>query len=131
MDSLSTALQGVQRGQASLDSLARPIGAFSSTLDAVAVRNGKTIKGDILTAYMVKAKPAGAKPAEAKSATQAKRPAPAGTGKPPATPAARADRAGEGCCARKRVSPRGIRRGCERSALRLLLNPKRRKQCRA
>jgi len=56
--------------------------------NAVAVRNGKTIKADILTAYMVKTKPAEAKPAEAKSATQAKRPAPAGTGKPPATPAA-------------------------------------------
>ncbi len=56
--------------------------------NAVAVRNGKTIKADILTAYMVKAKPAEAKPAEAKSATQAKRPAPAGTGKPPATPVA-------------------------------------------
>jgi lipopolysaccharide export system protein LptA len=51
--------------------------------NAVAVRNGKTIKGDILTAYMVKTKPA-----EAKPGTQAKRPAPAGTGKPPATPAA-------------------------------------------
>ena len=51
--------------------------------NAVAVRNGKTMKADILTAYMVKTKPA-----EAKSATQAKRPAPAGTGKPPATPAA-------------------------------------------
>ena len=38
MDSLSTALLGVQRGRASLDSLARPIGAFSSTLDAVAAR---------------------------------------------------------------------------------------------
>jgi lipopolysaccharide export system protein LptA len=56
--------------------------------NAVAVRNGKTIKGDILTAYMVKTKPAEGKPAEAKSATQAKRPAPAGTGKPQATPAA-------------------------------------------
>ena len=56
--------------------------------NAVAVRNGKTIKADILTAYMVKTKPAEAKPAEAKSATQAKRPAPAGTGKPAATPAA-------------------------------------------
>jgi lipopolysaccharide export system protein LptA len=56
--------------------------------NAVAVRNGKTIKADILTSYMVKTKPAEAKPAEAKSATQAKRPAPAGTGKPPATPAA-------------------------------------------
>ena len=51
--------------------------------NAVAVRNGKTIKADILTAYMVKTKPA-----DVKSATQAKRPAPAGTGKPPATPAA-------------------------------------------
>lgn len=38
MDSLSTALQGVQRGQASLDSLARPIGAFSSTLNEVVTR---------------------------------------------------------------------------------------------
>ena len=56
--------------------------------NAVAVRNGKTIKGDILTAYMVKTKPTEGKPAEAKSATQARRPAPAGTGKPPATPAA-------------------------------------------
>jgi lipopolysaccharide export system protein LptA len=51
--------------------------------NAVAVRNGKTIKADILTAYMVKTKPADVKPG-----TQAKRPAPAGTGKPPATPAA-------------------------------------------
>src|SRR5438094_5149486 len=51
--------------------------------NAVAVRNGKTIKGDILTAYMVKTKPA-----EAKPGTQAKRPAPAGTGKLPTTPAA-------------------------------------------
>ncbi|HEY2446607.1 MAG TPA: MMPL family transporter [Rhizomicrobium sp.] len=38
MDSLSTALAGVTRGQASLDSLARPIAAFSSTLDAVVAR---------------------------------------------------------------------------------------------
>jgi len=51
--------------------------------NAVAVRDGKTIKADILTAYMVKTKPADVKPG-----TQAKRPAPAGTGKPPATPAA-------------------------------------------
>jgi lipopolysaccharide export system protein LptA len=51
--------------------------------NAVAVRNGKTIKADILTAYMVKTRPA-----EAKSATQGKRPAPAGAGKPPATPVA-------------------------------------------
>jgi lipopolysaccharide export system protein LptA len=55
--------------------------------NAVAIRNGKTIKADILTAYMVKTKPAEAKP-ETKSATQGKRPAPAGGGKPPATPAA-------------------------------------------
>jgi lipopolysaccharide export system protein LptA len=56
--------------------------------NAVAVRNGKTIKADILTSYMVKTKPADAKPAETKSAMPAKRPAPAGTGKPAATPAA-------------------------------------------
>src|SRR5205807_5569336 len=52
--------------------------------NAVAIRNGKTIKADILTAYMVKTKPADAKPGETKSATQTKRPAPAGAGKPPA-----------------------------------------------
>ena len=63
--------------------------------NAVAVRNGKTIKGDILTAYMVKTKPAEAKPAETKSAAQGKRPAPAGTGKPPATPAAASAGAGK------------------------------------
>src|SRR5207302_2480903 len=56
--------------------------------NAVAIRNGKTIKADILTSYMVKTKPADAKPGETKSATQTKRPAPAGAGKPPATPAA-------------------------------------------
>jgi lipopolysaccharide export system protein LptA len=56
--------------------------------NAVAVRNGKTIKADILTSYMVKTKPADAKPAETKSAMPGKRPAPAGTGKPAATPAA-------------------------------------------
>ena len=56
--------------------------------NAVAIRNGKTIKADILTSYMVKTKPADAKPGETKSVTSAKRPAPAGTGKPPATPAA-------------------------------------------
>ena len=51
--------------------------------NGVAVRNGKTIKADILTAYMVKTKPA-----EAKPGTPAKRPASAGSGKPPPTPAA-------------------------------------------
>ncbi|MGH6876111.1 MAG: MMPL family transporter [Rhizomicrobium sp.] len=38
MDSLAIALQGVQRGQATLQSLARPITAFSSTLSDVAAQ---------------------------------------------------------------------------------------------
>lgn len=40
MDSLSTALEGVERGQATMQSLARPIEAFSDTLSRVAT--GKT-----------------------------------------------------------------------------------------
>jgi lipopolysaccharide export system protein LptA len=51
--------------------------------DAVATRNGKTIKADILTAYVVKTKPAGAKtPAHAGKAP------PPQSGKPSPTPAA-------------------------------------------
>jgi lipopolysaccharide export system protein LptA len=56
--------------------------------DAVAIRNGKTIKADILTAYMVKtapgqakpgqAKPGQAKPGQAKAGAPAARPAPGG-----------------------------------------------------
>jgi len=64
--------------------------------NAVAVRNGKTIKADILTAYMVKTKPADVKPGNAGEAGPPRRgpekppatPAAAGTGKLPATPAA-------------------------------------------
>jgi lipopolysaccharide export system protein LptA len=51
--------------------------------NAVAVRNGKTIKADILTAYMVKTKPADSKT----PARPAKAP-PAQSGKPSPTPAA-------------------------------------------
>jgi membrane fusion protein (multidrug efflux system) len=51
--------------------------------NAVAVRNGKTIKADILTAYMVKSKPADSKT----PARPAKAP-PAQSGKPSPTPAA-------------------------------------------
>jgi lipopolysaccharide export system protein LptA len=66
--------------------------------DAVAIRNGKTIKADILTAYMVKTAPGQAKPGQAKAgqakAGQAKsggsaRPAPggaSGSGPEPAKP---------------------------------------------
>lgn len=50
--------------------------------DAIATRTGKTVKGDILTAYMVKSAPAGAKPAAA-----AARPGPKGA-KPAAAHAA-------------------------------------------
>ena len=53
--------------------------------NAVAVRNGKTIKADILTAYMVKTKPADGKSA----ARPVKAPAPQGA-KPSATPVAAA-----------------------------------------
>jgi hypothetical protein len=76
--------------------------------NAVAVRNGKTIKADILTAYMVKTKPADVKPG-----TQAKRPAPAGTGKPPATPAA----AGTGNYRRARELPIRKSAGSTRKAM--------------
>ena len=55
--------------------------------NAVAIRNGKTIKGDILTAYLVKTAPGPAKPGQAKAGAQGGRPAPA-PGKPPVTPAA-------------------------------------------
>lgn len=51
--------------------------------DAVAIRNGKTIKGDILTAYMVKNPPD-----QAKSAAPTGRPPTAKSSKPTATPAA-------------------------------------------
>ncbi len=62
--------------------------------DAVAIRNGKTIKADILTAYMVKtapgqAKPGQAKPGQAKAGAPAARPAPgalSGSGPEPAKP---------------------------------------------
>ena len=50
--------------------------------DAVAVRNGKTIKADVLTAYMVKSAPA-----PAKGGPPGGRP-PAASGKPAVTPAA-------------------------------------------
>jgi lipopolysaccharide export system protein LptA len=51
--------------------------------DAVAIRNGKTIRGDVLTAYMVKSAPGQAKPA-----ASAGRPPAARGEKPAATPAA-------------------------------------------
>jgi lipopolysaccharide export system protein LptA len=51
--------------------------------DAVAIRNGKTIKGDILTAYMVKNTPD-----QAKSKAPTGRPPAAKPSKPAATPAA-------------------------------------------
>jgi len=51
--------------------------------NAVAIRNGKTIKGDVLTAYMVKTAPA-----QAKAGAQGGRPVPAA--KLPVTPAASA-----------------------------------------
>jgi lipopolysaccharide export system protein LptA len=65
--------------------------------DAVAIRNGKTIKADILTAYMVKtapgqakpgqAKPGQAKPGQAKAGAPAAQPAPgAVSGSAPAKP---------------------------------------------
>jgi lipopolysaccharide export system protein LptA len=54
--------------------------------DAVATRDGRTIKADILTAYMVKT-PAGQGQAPAKSGKPAAAPT-AEAGKPPATPAA-------------------------------------------
>jgi len=50
--------------------------------DAVAIRNGRTIKGDVLTAYMVKTAPG-----QAKAGAQGGRPVRA-PGKPPVTPAA-------------------------------------------
>lgn len=50
--------------------------------DAVAVRAGKTVKADILTAYMVKSAPPGAKPPAAAAKTGSK------GNKPAATPAA-------------------------------------------
>jgi lipopolysaccharide export system protein LptA len=53
--------------------------------DAVAIRNGKTIKADILTAYMVKTAPGQAKPGQAKPG-QAK-PGQAKAGAPVARPA--------------------------------------------
>jgi lipopolysaccharide export system protein LptA len=51
--------------------------------NAVAIRNGKTIKGDVLTTYLVKTAPA-----QAKAGVQGGRPVPAA--KPPVTPAASA-----------------------------------------
>jgi len=51
--------------------------------DAVAIRNGKTIKADILTAYMVKTAPGQAKPAAASG-----RQPPTKSGKPSPIPAA-------------------------------------------
>jgi lipopolysaccharide export system protein LptA len=61
--------------------------------DAVAIRNGKTIKGDILTAYMVKTVPGQGKAGQAKAGTGGARPVPgtgSGSGRaiPPITPAA-------------------------------------------
>jgi lipopolysaccharide export system protein LptA len=50
--------------------------------DAVAIRNGKTIKADILTAYVVKNAPA-----QGKAPPQRARPAPGKGGKPQPTPA--------------------------------------------
>src|SRR5712692_9225439 len=55
--------------------------------DAVAIRNGKTIKADILTAYMVKTAPEQGKPGPAVPAASGARPAPA-PAKPPVSPAA-------------------------------------------
>src|SRR5205823_12633290 len=51
--------------------------------DAVAIRNGKTIKADILTAYMVKTAPGQAKPGAAAGRQPAAKP-----GKPAPTPVA-------------------------------------------
>jgi lipopolysaccharide export system protein LptA len=52
--------------------------------DAVAIRNGRTIKGDVLTAYMVKTAPGQGKPVPGQD-----KPVPAAVhGKPPVTPAA-------------------------------------------
>jgi lipopolysaccharide export system protein LptA len=51
--------------------------------NAVAIRNGKTIKADILTAYMVKTKPA-----DGKAAAHAGKAPPPQSGKPSPTPAA-------------------------------------------
>jgi lipopolysaccharide export system protein LptA len=53
--------------------------------DAVAIRNGKTIKADILTAYMVKTAPGQGKTGQAKAGAPGARPVPA---KAPITPAA-------------------------------------------
>ncbi|HEY8874311.1 MAG TPA: LptA/OstA family protein, partial [Stellaceae bacterium] len=60
--------------------------------DAVAIRNGKTIKADILTAYMVKtapgqAKPGQTKPGQAKAGAPAARPAPGAVSGPAPAPA--------------------------------------------
>ena len=52
--------------------------------DAVAVRNGKTLKANILTAYMIKGQPGETKPGETKPAAA---PVPARAGKPPAAAA--------------------------------------------
>lgn len=70
--------------------------------NAVAVRNGKTIKADILTAYMVKTKPADAKGA----ARPAKVPAPQGA-KPSATPVAAAGMPGASDSKISRVDAQG------------------------
>ncbi len=61
--------------------------------DAVAIRNGKTIKADILTAYMVKTAPGQAKAGQAKAGAPGARPVPGvvsgpGPAKPPVTQAA-------------------------------------------
>jgi lipopolysaccharide export system protein LptA len=55
--------------------------------DAVAVHNGRTVKADILTAYMVKNAPPGQPPAPGKPPAPPK-PAPPAPGKPGAPPAA-------------------------------------------
>jgi lipopolysaccharide export system protein LptA len=55
--------------------------------NAVAIRNGKTIKADILTAYLVKTAPGQAKPGPAKAGAPGGRPVPA-PAKPPVTQAA-------------------------------------------
>src|SRR5712691_9227055 len=55
--------------------------------DAVAIRNGKTIKADILTAYMIKTAQEQGKPGPAAPAASGGRPAPV-PAKPPVSPAA-------------------------------------------
>jgi lipopolysaccharide export system protein LptA len=72
--------------------------------DAVAVHNGRTIKGDILTAYMVKTAPPGqppapgqappAKPSPASTAPAPTKPAPATPAKTPTKPSAAPEKPG-------------------------------------